>query len=251
MSFTKLQDGRGTYALDSLRLRSLNEIETAPQENTFELYIKNGDLYQMNSEGVERLLSGPTNINLSNLAAEVVALLIPVGSLVAYGGTLAPTGWLLCQGQSLNQADYASLYSTLGQAFGNGSTGAIVGTAGGSRFNLPDFRGRFLRGLDENAGNDPDKASRTAMAPGGNTGNNVGSIQADEFKTHQHLFGGDDQIGPSGGYTGVGDGFSYDATSTTSWPSTSRHYRTKSDSTNFGSTETRPKNAYVNYIIKT
>jgi len=36
MSFTKLQDGRGTYALDSIRLRSLNEIETAPQENTIQ-----------------------------------------------------------------------------------------------------------------------------------------------------------------------------------------------------------------------
>ena len=42
-----------------------------------------------------------------------------------------------------------------------------------SSFHLPDLRGRFLRGLDGTAGNDTDKAARTAMNAGGSTGNTI------------------------------------------------------------------------------
>ena len=48
---------------------------------------------------------------------------------------------------------------------------------GANSFNLPDYRGRFLRGATGTINRDPDAASRTAMNDAGNTGNNVGSIQ--------------------------------------------------------------------------
>ena len=55
-------------------------------------------------------------------------------------------------------------------------------------FNLPDYRGRFLRGLDSSGeGRDPDLMARYAMNPGGATQDNVGSIQDDNFKSHSHL----------------------------------------------------------------
>ena len=41
----------------------------------------------------------------------------------------------------------------------------------------PDLRGRFVRGVDSGAGQDPDAAKRTASALGGNTGDRVGSFQ--------------------------------------------------------------------------
>lgn len=54
MSFTKLRDGRSVYALDSLRLRTRKQANTAPQAGTVELYIKDGVLYQVDENGVSK-----------------------------------------------------------------------------------------------------------------------------------------------------------------------------------------------------
>ena len=104
---------------------------------------------------------------------------IPSGSILTFAGPVAniPNGYLLCDGSSLNGADYPELFAAIGTAWGSAS---------GTTFNLPDTRGLFLRGVDGIANRDPDKASRTALATGGNTGNNVGSYQDDRFASHNH-----------------------------------------------------------------
>ncbi len=150
---------------------------------------------------------------------------IPVGTIVSYIGTTAPSGWLLCDGSSYPRATYPVLSTVIASSFGGS----------GSDFFVPDLRGRFLRGVDGIAGRDPDKASRTASNSGGQTGNNVGSLQADELKAHDHTiqltnsaggFGGS-LLGPVGGSTGP----------------------IISTNLTIGN-ETRPKNVYVNFIIK-
>lgn len=65
---------------------------------------------------------------------------MPAGSVMAWGGDVAPSGWLLCQGQAVSRTEYASLFSAIGTAFGAGDT---VMT-----FNLPDLRGRTPFGRD-------------------------------------------------------------------------------------------------------
>ena len=65
---------------------------------------------------------------------------MPAGSVMAWGGDTAPSGWLLCQGQEVSRTEYASLFSAIGTAFGAGDT---VMT-----FNLPDLRGRTPFGRD-------------------------------------------------------------------------------------------------------
>jgi microcystin-dependent protein len=142
---------------------------------------------------------------------------------VAYGGTSTPEGWLMCDGTSYPQSTYPDLFVAIGIAYG---------TVDGTHFNVPDFRGQFLRGVANGSTNDPDRAARTAMNTGGNTGNNVGSVQANTFKSHTHTFytgmaGGGTLIPNSGGSMGV-------------------EYATSAT----GELETRPINAYVNYIIK-
>lgn len=102
---------------------------------------------------------------------------IPPGVQLPYGGTSAPSGYLLCDGSSLLRASYPALFAVIGTAFG-----AVDGT----HFNIPDWRGRFMRGTDGGTGRDPDSASRTAMNVGGNTGNNVGSIQSGQLSSHTH-----------------------------------------------------------------
>ena len=104
--------------------------------------------------------------------------LAPSGSIVAFGGTVAPDGWLICDGSALSRTQYASLFGAIGVAHGAGD--------GVTTFNLPDYRGRFLRGVDHGAGHDPDAATRTAAQPGGNAGDQVGSLERDAYATHDH-----------------------------------------------------------------
>ncbi len=96
---------------------------------------------------------------------------LPIGALVAMPGINAPDDYLLCNGQQIQLDDptYFDLYNAIN---------SIHGGDGSSYFNLPDYRGRFLRGVSSTSGNDPDAITRTAPQPvGGNSGNNIGSVQ--------------------------------------------------------------------------
>jgi microcystin-dependent protein len=104
----------------------------------------------------------------------------PVGTIVPFGGGTVPSGWLLCDGASYANSTYPELQASIGCSWG----------CSGSNFNVPDLRGRFLRGVDGGANNDPDKAGRTAIATGGNVGNLVGSVQGDAIATHTHSVNG-------------------------------------------------------------
>ena len=147
---------------------------------------------------------------------------LPVGTIISYAGNSIPTGWLVCDGSEKSRSTYSTLFNSLGVSWGQGD--------GATTFNLPDLRGRFLRGVDDSAGNDPDSSSRTALKPGGNSGNNVGSYQNDEFKSHKH----DISAGGSFGNTGLRINGLGEANQT-NWT---------------GGSETRPKNANVYFIIK-
>lgn len=101
-----------------------------------------------------------------------------VGSVKAWPSSTTPTNYLLCNGAAVSRTTYAHLFAKIGTTHGQGD--------GSTTFNLPNYQGRFLRGVDNTAGNDPDKASRTAMGTGGNTGNAVGSVQGHAFQSHNH-----------------------------------------------------------------
>lgn len=192
------------------------------------------------------------SVTEAKLAAAVVAKLVPAGSIVAFGGTSAPTGWLLCDGTAVSRSTYSTLFTAVGESFGQGDNSTT--------FNVPDLRGRFLRGVDGSAGVDPDKATRTAMATGGNDGNNVGSIQGWATKAPVNAFTvsnpGDhthnEQFHAAGG--GAGTGIAGDAAVQTPFPATSLPTQGGGSHTHTvtgGDAETRPVNANVHFIIKT
>ena len=58
-----------------------------------------------------KILDG--TIVLADLAASLQAFLVPVGTINAYAGAAAPTGWLLCNGTAFSSATYPSLYAVL------------------------------------------------------------------------------------------------------------------------------------------
>ena len=167
---------------------------------------------------------------------------VPIGTVLPFAGATPPTGYLLCDGSQINRTTYANLFTVIGSAWGTGN--------GTTTFNLPDLRGRFMRGVDGVAGNDPDNATRTAINTGGNTGNNVGSLQNDDVAAHSHslLFNNSQSGGVPGSPSSVlasnanGAGVIW----TSSGPNTVNTASIQST----GGSETRAKNVYVNYIIK-
>lgn len=184
---------------------------------------------------------------------------VPVGTIIPFaaGSTKVPDGWLVCDGTQLDGTDpkFEQLFNVIGNTWGGS----------GTAFHVPDLRGYFLRGVDGGTGVDPNAASRTALVAGGATGDNVGSYQTDAAGPHNHAFSGttnttgshshslpEAAMNFSGGASsssyngGDGEGRAINGTN-----SAGNHSHTFSGTTdNNAGVETRPKNAYVLYIIK-
>lgn len=162
-------------------------------------------------------------ITFAQLAAAVQQALNPSGSIIAYGGASAPAGYLICDGSAVSRTTYSALFSAIGTANGIGD--------GSTTFNVPDCRGMFLRGVTGASANDPDASSRTAVN-GGNSANNVGSVQGFQIQSHIH-----NQGAGSGGSLGI--------------PQANNGITPFTNTTATGGDETRPINIYVTYCIKT
>lgn len=200
--------------------------------------IQEGDAYREVS--FSRLPSSPY--------AEVAhnAILFPPGMVSPFAGDSIPAGWLLCDGSAISRTEYANLYSAIGVSWGVGD--------GLTTFNLPDMRGMFLRGVSGDSGNDEDADGRIVLHDnGGNTGNQVGSYQGDAIRNitgavHHNIQGhmgwGSQTEGAMTWIDEHGDASWEDSTPGYSGISfdASRVVPVGSDN--------RPKNVYVNYIIK-
>ena len=120
---------------------------------------------------------------------------VPIGAIAAYAGPIStvPSNWTICDGRGLDRNDsrFRALFDAIGTTWGG--DGAPI-------FNLPDLQGEFLRGVDKDAhgqpskaANDPDRDGRGPSNPEapdpknrGNIGNNVGSKQQDQVRSHSH-----------------------------------------------------------------
>lgn len=67
---------------------------------------------------------------------------IPISSIFEYAGLVAPSGYLLCQGQAVSRTTYADLFKIIGSTYGSGD--------GSTTFNVPNLKGRIPVGLDDN-----------------------------------------------------------------------------------------------------
>ena len=65
---------------------------------------------------------------------------VPVGTIVQYAGSIAPSGWLICDGSAVSRTTYAALFAVIGTTYGAGD--------GSTTFNLPNLKGRVPVGLD-------------------------------------------------------------------------------------------------------
>ncbi len=210
-------------------------------------------------------VTAPTSQTVLNLVNRAV----PSGTVMAYASPLIPAGWLECNGTSLDGANlaYAGLFHVIGKAFGGGN-----GSATG--FNLPDLRGRFVRGWNRGSGRDPDAGGRAASASGGNAGDSIGSLQNDTYAAHGHNVSA---FGTSGiesmyhshpvegtSWTGWSNanlsfGGPYPLISTITFPASNtgaqsvfhtHNVSVSGSALGTGGNETRPRNIYLIYIIK-
>lgn len=85
---------------------------------------------------------------------KVIQETVPAGLIVPFGGTVAPGGWLLCQGQEVSRATYPRLDAAIGTNYGAYTNGS--GSAGTTHIRLPDLRGRTPVGRHAGAGNRTD-----------------------------------------------------------------------------------------------
>jgi hypothetical protein len=117
--------------------------------------------------------------------------------------------------------------------------------------------------VDRGAGNDPEAAARVAPQPGsGNNGDRVGSVQPDATRLPRAPFVTDTHAGHRhGDPTWDGAAGPYEIATQFRGPGgcdwgaesapTTQAGEHRHEVTDGGDKETRPKNAYVNWIIKT
>ena len=168
-------------------------------------------------------------------AFEAIPTQLPVGSVIWYAGSTAPTGFLKANGDTIANgsgttqgvtANFAALY-------------AITGAT------LPDIRGEFIRGFDDGKGTDSGRAIR--------------STQAEAYKSHAHD-AAHDVNDPGHTHTHSGSSDSADSGSHTAASTIGGTLNNISTSTTGitvdiaveaeGGTETRPRNVALLACIK-
>ena len=90
----------------------------------------------------------------------------PVGTIQTFAFCKEQEGWLPCDGRTVNKNEYPELFYAIGFTFGGDNN---------EQFQLPDLRGRFVRGWDNVSVLDKDRL--------------FGSLQEDSFQDHKHKIG--------------------------------------------------------------
>lgn len=173
--------------------------------------------------------------NLSVAGTSAPGGLAPSGVVLPFAGSAAPTGWLLCFGQTVSRTTYASLFAALGTSYGAGD--------GSTTFALPDLRGRIPGGKDNMGGS---AASRLTTAGSGVDGATLGAsggaqthtLTESQMPAHSHNYVGGSNAAGSGTAGAAGQSANAYYMSTNAAGSGTAHNNTQ-------------PTIVLNYIIKT
>ena len=94
----------------------------------------------------------------------------PSGSIMMYGGSSAPTGYLLCDGSAVSRSTYSDLFTAIGTTYGTGD--------GSTTFNLPNLKGKVVVGLDS--------GDTSFDALGETGGEKTHTLSVSEMPSHTH-----------------------------------------------------------------
>lgn len=171
-------------------------------------------------------------------------VLPPIGSMLMFGGAAAPSGWLLCQGQSLLRADYPDLFGVIGTSFG---------AADSLSFNLPNMSEKFPLGTSSgqtpNAGGGSKKITE-ANLPAHDHG--PGTLATNGVGDHNHGVARRVNVGQTVGAAQGGGSASPDGETISSGGGAHSHTVTGGRTGATGSgTDYLPPYTRLNFIIKT
>ena len=182
--------------------------------------------------------------------AQAVALLdsytgVSSGQRIAYLGSEAPDGWLICDGREISRTTYANLFTAIGTTHGVGD--------GSSSFNLPDLRNKHSIGSGGTRINGPNTAVGSTNDNDGVVlaiGNlpehdhDSGTYRTDKEDPHTHIY-----PAGSGGSGYIAGGSRNNQTGRAG----SHDHPITGQSKSSGGTEAldvKQKHVYVNWIIK-
>lgn len=165
----------------------------------------------------EDLWGGQLNDNWDSIDT-LLDQFTPIGSIQAYSGTASPNAkWLLCDNSAISRTTYATLFALVSTSYGVGD--------GSTTFNLPDYRGRTLVGLDNMGGSSANRITDTNADSLNNTGFGDEDVQATisgsvsshtltiaEMPAHTH----DNGVGGGGSGSRLFDSTSNDSTTAAS-----------------------------------
>ena len=198
-------------------------------------YLTSDDSINNNDEILFKRSTNVKGFAVSHLADKIAELMnaklksiVPIGTISAFVGNVAPDGYMVCNGSAISRSEYSVLFNMIGTMYGIGD--------GTNTFNLPDFRGKFLEGVP--------------------TGKNLGDIVEAGLPSINHThsyytatnrtYQGIESIGAVGGLITANGNKRYwngETTTNTSTNSTVNGIYGKSDTV-------QPPAVCVNYIIK-
>ena len=106
-----------------------------------------------------------------NTLTTSISTAVPAGVITQFGGSTAPTGWVLCDGTAYSRTvTYNNLFTAIGTAYGVGDNSTT--------FNVPNLKGRVPVGLD---------STQTEFDTRGETGGaKTHTLTAAEIPGHTH-----------------------------------------------------------------
>jgi microcystin-dependent protein len=174
---------------------------------------------------------------------------VPAGTVVAYAGAATespPEGWLFCNGDGYNPDQYPALQAAIGVYYGTDPNRNYWPRT-------PDYRGRFLRGLDSGAGIDPRRALGSVQDWTTGLPRSYGFTTGGESNAHTHNYV-DTWYSEANCGTGTLEGSQrtdYDNSKCQTGEVTAANNQGHTHAvTGGGDPETRPTNVSVRWIIK-